>query len=269
MSSPVFFFDPGDQAMIRACTTAQATFKHFWREVCWEGRRIVPALDMSMIKLPFHDTPDSEVEHMWVGNVEFDGDTLAGVLLNEPNELESVSKGDKVSAPFAHLEDWMITCNGKVYGAHTVNCMRSRMSRAERASHDDAWGLDFGDPAQVRLELSGQSQNVSARTGLLSGLFGSKPKRPAPTGHVDHTMCINMLAKVEAQLKENAAPYLAADERGWTMLHHEALAGNLGTVRLLLSYGASPGSLTSNGKTPADLARGIGWPEIAAALTGR
>ncbi|HYF36412.1 MAG TPA: DUF2314 domain-containing protein [Prosthecobacter sp.] len=246
MSSPVFFFDPEDEGMIQAVVAAQATFRYFWRELCWERRRILPGLDFAAIKLPFQDEPGSEVEHMWVGDVEFDGDTLSGTLMNEPNWLQSVRQNDRVTAPFVHLEDWMFAVGGIAYGGHTVQRSRENMSPDERAAHDDAWGLDFGFPGQVRLELH----------------------NPEPTsGHLDHPMCLNMLPRIEQQLRQNAAPYLEPDEQGWTMLHHEALAGNLGVTKLLIQYGGDVRTLTSQGRTPAELAAGIGWHELATELS--
>src|SRR5688572_26075672 len=71
MSEPVFNFDDRDPAMQLAYDAAQRTFKYFWRELSWERRRIVPGLDMAMVKLPFTDGPrtdgNAEYEHMWIG----------------------------------------------------------------------------------------------------------------------------------------------------------------------------------------------------------
>jgi ankyrin repeat protein len=58
------------------------------------------------------------------------------------------------------------------------------------------------------------------------------------------------------------------DEAGFTMLHREALAGNLGLVKFLVAYGADVGARTPSGRTASELARGIGWPEIADYLDG-
>jgi uncharacterized protein YegJ (DUF2314 family) len=55
--------------------------------------------------------------------------------------------------PFSHLEDWMMTVDGQAYGGFTVNLMRAGMNSQERKQHDEAWGLDFGDPAAVRVEI--------------------------------------------------------------------------------------------------------------------
>ena len=75
--SKVFLSDNDDPEMQRAYENARATFRYFWREVAWERRRIVPALDLACVKAPFSDgeqgthTKDtSEVEKMWLSKVD-------------------------------------------------------------------------------------------------------------------------------------------------------------------------------------------------------
>lgn len=251
--------------MKQAYEAAQRSFKYFWRELSWERRRIVPGLDMSMVKLPFSDGPRTDgqpdYEHMWIGEVDFDGDTLCGQLLNSPNWLTSVRKGDSVRAPFSHLTDWMMAVDGRAHGGFTVNVMRARMGSRERKQHDDAWGLDFGDPADVRLEIEREQK---PKGGFLSGVFGGRSKNSnQQAGFRDHPMCINMLEKIEKQLKADSAIARTVDDTGWTLLHREALAGNFGVVKLLVGYGAEVATKTPSGRTASELALGIGWPEIA------
>src|ERR1051326_4119798 len=125
MSEPVFLFSGDDPGMQAACAAARASFKFFWRELSWERRRIVPALDMAMIKLPFTDGPrtdgNPDFEHMWVRDVDFDGECLSGSLINSPNWLTSVKQEDAVRMPLSHLQDWMMVVDAKAYGAFTVN----------------------------------------------------------------------------------------------------------------------------------------------------
>lgn len=270
MSEPVYMFDGADPAMAQAYAAARQSFRYFWRECSWEARRIVPALDMAVIKLPFTDGPRTdgqpELEHMWVTDADFDGDTLTGRLLNAPNWLTSVREGDMVQAPFSLLEDWMMAAQGKVHGGYTVNLMRSRMDNRERRQHDEAWGLDFGDPAQVRVELEREG---SSRGGFLSGLFASRPQATGmPEVFKDHPMCVNMLPKIEEQLGADPAIAQQVDDAGWTLLQREALAGNLGVVELLVRHGANVAARTPTGRTAAELARKIGWTEIADYLDG-
>ena len=160
--SPVFRFDGNDPAMQRAYEKTRATFRYFWREMSWERRRIVPALDLAAVKAPFSDGEtgthsragsgeDPQVEHMWMSEVDFDGETVSGVVINSPHWLTTVKEGDSASFPLEHISDWMYAIHGRVYGAFTVNLMRSRMPPKERAKHDEAWGLDFGDPENVQV----------------------------------------------------------------------------------------------------------------------
>ena len=74
------FYAKQDEAMNRAIAEARKTFKYFWRELTWEYRRIIPALDLAAVKAAFNDpgAPVDHTEHMWVNDVSFDGDTLQG-----------------------------------------------------------------------------------------------------------------------------------------------------------------------------------------------
>src|SRR3954463_6492511 len=98
--SRVFLFDNSDPEMQRAYERARATFRYFWREVAWERRRIVPALDLACVKAPFFDERARraegipEAEQMWLGEVDFDGRFVTGTLLNSPRWLKTVKEGD-------------------------------------------------------------------------------------------------------------------------------------------------------------------------------
>jgi uncharacterized protein YegJ (DUF2314 family) len=265
MSEQVLMFDDNDPEMQQASLAAQESFRFFWRELSWERCRIIPGLDMTMVKLPFTDGPrtdgNSDFEYMWVGDIGFDGDDVSGALLNSPNWLTSVEQGQSVSMPFGHLLDWMMTVDGRAYGGFTVNLMRSRMDERERQQHDQAWGLDFRDPIDVQVEIH---QQPKPKAGSIAGLFGrSASPQAAPAAFSDHPMCVNMIPQIEAQLQADRGIANTISDDGWTMLHHEALSGNLGVVKLLISYGADPAAGTPNGYTAAQLAQKIGWTEIS------
>lgn len=266
--SQVFMFAGDDPSMIAAYSRAQETFRYFWRELSWERRRIVPAFDMVMIKLPFTDGKredgNPEYEHMWVSDIDFDGVTLSGILMNSPNWLSSVKEGDHIKVPLSHLEDWMITSDSRAYGAFTVNAMRRQMPPHERKAHDEAWGLDFGDPSLERIELH-TSNEKKTKKGIFSGLFGKTDDQIAEQSdaHQDHPMCLNMIGKYDEQLKKDPSIISGLNEAGMNLLHSEALAGNLGVVSLLLKYGADKTAKTQNGMTAAELAQSLGWAEVA------
>jgi ankyrin repeat protein len=101
------------------------------------------------------------------------------------------------------------------------------------------WGLHFGDPTRIAMPPDGD----------------------------EHPMCLNMQPGLREHLAGHPETLTAVDERGFTLLHTEALAGNAASVETLMAYGADPRVRTRAGKTPLDLARLLGWPKVEAALS--
>jgi uncharacterized protein len=262
--SKVFMFDNSDPEMQRAYRKAQETFRYFWRELAWERRRLIPGLDLACVKAPFSDaaepTPGNpDVEQMWLDQVDFDGKFVSGVLLNNPNWLKSVKAGDSARLPLDEISDWMYAIGGEVYGAYTVNLMRSRMGQRERQEHDAAWGLDFGDPQKIRIVPEPKKSG-----GFLKSWFGKKE-----TGIGEHPMSEAMAPKLKTDLAKNPSMLHAKDDKGWTLLHQQALAGSTATVRVLLDAGADPNAKTDHGMTPLQLAQTLEWDNVVALLRGR
>jgi uncharacterized protein YegJ (DUF2314 family) len=252
--SRVFLFDGEDPEMHKAHEQARATFRYLWREISWERRRIIPGLDL--VKAPFSDGADAvdvpgqpRVEQMWLGEIDFDGQQISGQLLNAPNWLKSVKAGDSVRFRLEEISDWMYAIGGEVYGAYTVNLMRSRMGTRERKDHDNAWGLDFGDPLKIRV------------VPQKKGWFG-KGKAEIE----EHPMCLAMVPRYAEEVAANPSQLTDADENGWTLLHRESLAGNAPVVEILLKAGADPNARTKAGATPMSLARSLGWDKVVALM---
>jgi uncharacterized protein YegJ (DUF2314 family) len=247
-TSPVFIFDNADPEMQRAYENARSTFRYFWREIAWERKRILPALDLACVKAPFADgdkrqrsKDEPEVEHMWLSDVDFDGEFVSGTLMNSPNWLKSIKEGDRTRVTVAQLSDWMYVIDDQAYGAYTVNLMRSRMSPQERKQHDAAWGLNFGDPSNIRW-LSDESHR-SMSEGMAASLrehLATNPSLVSDTGH-----------------------------NGWTLLHQEASAGSLATAQVLLEAGADAHAAADNNWTPVQLAEVLGWDSMVELLTRR
>jgi len=261
--SKVFLFDGEDPEMQGASAKARETFKYFWREVAWERRRIVPGLDLACVKAPFSDgeaDPVQEehprVEQMWLSDVDFDGRYVSGVLLNAPNWIKSIKQGDEARLSLGEISDWMYAIGGEVYGAYTVNLMRARMGTRERAEHDAAWGLNFGDPANIRVVPA------EKRTGFLKGLFGKKEN--AEIG--EHPMSENMGPALAEQLAQMPEMIHEKDEKGWTLLHHQSLAGSAASVKVLLEMGAKVNAKANDGMTPLGLAKSLGWEVVVGML---
>ncbi len=251
--SQVFFFDNEDPQMQHAFVQARETFGFFWRELAWEMRRIVPALELACVKAPFFDETSGEegqpeAEQMWISDVNFDGNIITGTLINSPNWVKSVEEGDTVQVPRNEISDWMYAINGRVFGAFTVNLMRKGMPPEEMAQHDEAWGMQFGDPNQIELVPEWEP--------------GTTPELEA-----DHPMAINMKESLETYLSEDPSHVNQTDEEGWSLLHHQALAGSHCCVSALLRHGADVNATTKQGLSPLQLANSLGWKKVAQLLT--
>ncbi|MCI2245484.1 MULTISPECIES: DUF2314 domain-containing protein [Xanthomonas] len=256
----MYFTGDEDAAMQAAYIAARGTFKFFWRELSWEYRRIVPGLEMAAVKFAFAtDAGDPEAppfEHMWVGDVQFDGETVSGTLLNDPHDIASLQAGAEVTLPFAELEDWMYVIGGKVYGGYTIDAQRREMAADERAEHDAAWGLEFGPPGQVQLVPSpAQATDDSAAADAAAELSLR-----------EHPMSENIAPRIDENLRSHPEAVHARDGQGWTLLQRDALAGNYQPVALLLQHGADPSLRTPQGRTALELAQHMGWPRIVQLL---
>ncbi|WBU90601.1 DUF2314 domain-containing protein [Cellulophaga omnivescoria] len=243
------FFAKQDDEMSLAFKKAQETFKYFWREMYWEYRRVIPGLDLAIVKFPFEQTFKGEseptIEHMWVRNISFDGENITGVLANNPMQLTNVTEGDTVSCSRSKISDWMFATLGKTYGGFTIHTLRSGMSDEKRKQHDNAWGLDFGDFNKIML-VNGQAEN--------------------PENLVEHPMCVNTADKFLEFFKENPEELTTKDEAGYTVLHRQAIAGNKTTVNILLELGADKNATTNNGLTALDYAKKLNWSHIISSL---
>ncbi len=243
----IFYADGESPKMIEAYKKAQETFKYFWRELSWEYRRIVPGLDVACVKLAFTQDIDDEtiVEHMWINDVNFDGETIYGILVNDPNELTNVNNGDEIAIPIDQISDWLFAINGKTYGAFTIHAMRSEMSDEEREAHDEAWGLEFGD---------------------FNDILVVNEQKEKPENLIEHPMSKNMKESLIEFLKSNPEEIEIQDDLGYTFLHREAIAGNQTSVELILKAGANADAKTNNGKTALDFAKELKWDHLIPVL---
>ena len=216
-------------AMHRAIQSARHNFKYFWREVVWDNRRIVPAMEMYAAKIEFTENIGGEEvsEHMWATDLFFDGTTLYGTLVNDPERLTLLHSGDNIAVPLSQLSDWLFVCDGVAHGGFTIQALRAQMSEAERQEHDAAWGINFGDPGQIWLVQGQEAQ---------------------PENLIEHPMCRNEIDSI--------------GEDGQTMLQRETIAGNGLAVKLLLERGADAALKDAAGNSAADYAQIMQWEHI-------
>ncbi|WP_444997621.1 DUF2314 domain-containing protein [Aliikangiella sp. IMCC44359] len=255
-----------DPEMQDANRKAQETFKYFWRELSWEYRRIVPLLELAIVKVAFRDDSITEkeksIEYMWINDIEFDGRYISGFLMNTPNWLTNVREGDHVKVKLHELNDWMFVVHGRVFGGFTVNLLRSRMEPKELREHDQAWGYDFGDPEFVELVYADRKKT----TGL-SKFFNKNNVIEEKDALVEHPMSVNMGESLIEELKKSSELIDYVDGDGWSLLHREALSGNATSVKILLEYGADKSLKNKDGVTPIELAKVFNWEKVIELLS--
>jgi uncharacterized protein YegJ (DUF2314 family) len=224
---------------------AQDTFNYFWREVYWEYRRIIPAHDLSIVKVPFEqkleEFDEPIVEHMWINEIDFDGENITGILMNTPNQLTNITNGDSVSIKLSEISDWMFSIGGKTHGGFTIQLLRSDMSEKERKNHDAAWGLDFGDYDAILVAYEQEKH---------------------PENLIEHPMSKNMVEKFREFLNNNPDEINTKDDLGYTMLHREAIAGNKAIIDVLKEFNVDFNTRTNQGKVAADFAQALNWEHL-------
>lgn len=236
--------------MILAFVSAISTFKYFWRELYWEYRRIIPALELAYVKCAFiqenlEDKNQPLIEYMWIDQVDFDGSIISGTLLNEPYIIDNVQAGETVRLQFESIVDWMFLSNGTVHGAFTIQEYRKTLNTSGRKEYDEAWGIDFGNPDEIFLVYD---------------------QKNCPENLDEHPMCKNILDQFINIINTDPTIITEKDESGNQLLHREVIAGNYLFVQELLSLNTNKLEVNNKSMTPLDLAHKMGWSNIVSLL---
>lgn len=76
-------------------------------------------------------TSDGGREHIWIGDLHYEGDQLVGNLINEPYYLPGMRLGSRVEIKPDDISDWTIATPDGVYGGFTTRVMLANMAPAE------------------------------------------------------------------------------------------------------------------------------------------
>ena len=117
--------------MLAAVTNAQATVPQFLRVLT----NPAPNQARFQIKKPFGTRTGSE-EHLWIGELTFDGTNFHGRLVNQPMELLTWKKGDAVTVLTNELSDWLYREDGLIVGGFTLRVMRQSVTGKEAEDFD-------------------------------------------------------------------------------------------------------------------------------------
>lgn len=90
-----------------------------------------------LIKQVFY-SKKGEVEHMWLGELKYNGKQFKGILINNPLGEMDIKKGDEITIIPDQISDWVYTEieTNNVYGGYTIKADYGMMSNEEKALFD-------------------------------------------------------------------------------------------------------------------------------------
>ena len=119
--------EDNDDAMDRAVTKARESLGFFLAAL--QAKK--PDSHDFEVKKCFID--GDKVEHIWVGNIRWDGKRFHGRVDNKPLDVSNVHLGQGVTVTPEDLTDWMFVKDGKLMGGYTMRVLYRRMSPDEKA----------------------------------------------------------------------------------------------------------------------------------------
>ena len=116
-----------DPAVAAASALALKTLPIFWRHFDAKAANT----DEFYLKVPFKTQQGGE-EHMWVEPMTRASTEVIGRLMDEPEDVAGVKRGDQVRFPSDHISDWTYARDGKSYGHFVTRVLMDRFAPKER-----------------------------------------------------------------------------------------------------------------------------------------
>jgi uncharacterized protein YegJ (DUF2314 family) len=124
---PDFLWTPEvDPDMDRAVAEARRTFPQF------ASALQSPAPNRGSFAVKVAIVEGKTIEHIWLGDVSYDGKLIRGVVGSEPVNVKAVKLNDRASVTPSVISDWMFVENGVLIGGHTIRLIYSRASPQEQ-----------------------------------------------------------------------------------------------------------------------------------------
>ncbi len=73
------------------------------------------------VKKPF--VQGDHVEHIWLSHVRYSGRRFHGSVDNQPQEIQGLKMGMRVSVNPNEISDWLFLDNGKLVGGYTIRVL--------------------------------------------------------------------------------------------------------------------------------------------------
>jgi len=135
---PIVNVEADDPRMLAAVATARDRWPEFVD--AYDDRR---PDDAFIVKFGFATgNPDMENEFMWLQVASINGDSVTGILDNEPAYTDDVAYGDRVTRPVSEINDWLIIRDGEWTGGFTIEVLRQAQENAQASDAEDSESED-------------------------------------------------------------------------------------------------------------------------------
>ncbi len=78
----------------------------------------------------------NNVEHLWIGDLTYDGHVFHGKINNKPMDIHNQRFGDTVTVAPAEVSDWMFVKGDKLIGGFTTRVLYARLPPGDKAQFD-------------------------------------------------------------------------------------------------------------------------------------
>lgn len=110
-----------DPDMLAAIAEARETLPVFWD--VFDN----PEPGENRFSLKVRITDEHGTEHLWVSDLEKEGETISGTIGNAPGLVQVVKEGDRVEVPEELISDWMFGRDEKMVGNRTLRAQFKAM----------------------------------------------------------------------------------------------------------------------------------------------
>jgi uncharacterized protein YegJ (DUF2314 family) len=86
------------------------------------------------VKKPF--VQGSDVEHIWLSDVQFTGSRFQGRVDNTPQKIRGLKMGQLVSVNPNEISDWVYIDNGKLVGGYTIRAHYDELTPDQKKEFD-------------------------------------------------------------------------------------------------------------------------------------
>lgn len=93
------------------------------------------------VKKPF--IQGSQIEHIWLSDVQFVGNRFQGKIDNEPRKIHGPKMGQLVSVNPNEISDWMYINKGKLIGGYTIRARYNQLSPEQKQQFDASADFKF------------------------------------------------------------------------------------------------------------------------------